>query len=114
MSDFDLFAQAEAARDAAIAKADASVQRDQQAELVVERVTQILLHRLHEDGRREFTADEVGGLLDALSVATDQSTRRRLVSTIINRGKGKLWRANGWTPSVRRHSSPIALWQLVG
>ena len=38
--DADLFAQAEADRDAAIAKADASVQRDQQAELVVERVTQ--------------------------------------------------------------------------
>lgn len=114
MTDLDLFAQANAARDEAIAKADKSVQRDRGAELLVERATQALLNRLHEEGRTQFTADEVGAILDTFGVAADQSTRRRLVGTIINRGRGKMWKANGWTQSVRRHSAPIALWQMIG
>lgn len=113
MSDLDLFAAANAARDAGIAAADATVSGDPEATALVQRVTQQLLNRLYEQGRTEFTADDVGGLLDGLNVATDLPTRRRLVSTIINRGKGTMWKAKGYAPSVRRHSAPIALWALT-
>lgn len=113
MGEPDLFAAADAARDAGIAQADASVARDQHAEALVQRVTRLLLQRLHEAGRTEFTADEIGDLLDTLGVATDLATRKRLVGTIVNRGKDRTWRACGYTKSVRRHSSPIALWRLL-
>lgn len=109
----DLFAAADAARDEGIARADSSVRKNPDAEATVRRVTDILLNRMYAEGRREFTADEVGGLLDALGVATDQATRKRLASTIINRGKNKRWRAVGFTRSHRRHSAPIALWELM-
>jgi hypothetical protein len=113
MTEPDLFAAADAARDAGIATADATVSGDPEATALVERVTQQLLNRLHEQDRQQFTADEIGALLDTMQVSTDLATRRRLVSTIINRGKGTMWKATGYAPSTRRHSAPIALWQLT-
>lgn len=112
-NDLDLFAIANAERDAAIARADKSVRDNPDATELVQRVTARLLALLHEQGRQEFTADEIGALLDSLSVSTDLTTRRRLVGTIINRNSGKLWKKIGWATSARRHSSPIALWKLI-
>ena len=113
MTDLDLFAQADAARDAAIAQAEASVAGDPVAAHLAQRVTALLMQRLHEENRREFTADEVSGLLDTLGAATDQATRKRLVGTVINRGKGKAWTAVGFTKSTRRHSAPITVWRTL-
>ena len=107
----DLF-EAMMARDAAIAQADGTVEDSDFETAVVQRVTDDLLANLKASGRVQFTADLVGSILDGLNIVTDLHTRRRLVSTVINRGKGKTWRRIGSAQSTRRHCAEIALWAL--
>jgi len=112
----DLFSMLEAARferDAGIAQVDQTVTDDPFQSAVVEQITEMLIHRLKDTGRLEFTADLVGVLLDEMQIVDDLSTRRRLASTIINRGKGKHWRRIGSAQSARRHCAEMALWQLT-
>lgn len=112
----DLFTMLETARserDAGIAQADQTVADDPFQSAVVEQITEMLIDRLKDTGRLEFTADLVGVLLDEMQIVDDLSTRRRLASTIINRGKGKHWRRIGSAQSARRHCAEIALWQLT-
>lgn len=112
----DLFTMLETARserDAGIAQADQTVQDDPFQAAVVEQITEMLIDRLRDVGRLEFTADLVGVLLDEMRIVDDLATRRRLASTIINRGKGKYWRRIGSAQSARRHCAEIALWQLT-
>ncbi len=111
MTTLDLFSAREI-RDAAIARADQTVQDDPFQSAVVEQITEMLIDRLRDVGQLEFTADLVGVLLDEMQIVDDLSTRRRLASTIINRGKGKHWRRIGSAQSARRHCAEIALWQL--
>jgi len=109
----DEMAEARSARDAGIARADQTVADDPFQEAVVAEITEMLIDRLRDIGQLEFTADLVGKLLDEMQIVDDLATRRRLVSTIINRGKGRHWRRIGSAQSARRHCAEIALWQLT-
>jgi hypothetical protein len=108
----DLFAATQA-RDEAIETADASVSTSLGGDELVGRVTERLC-RAYPVGTR-FTADVLALYLDDAGVARDQSTRRRIVSTIISRGRNKLWTMQGYTVSEdpRRKARPVALWERV-
>lgn len=112
MSTLDLFSARET-RDAAIARADQTVQDDPFQSVIVAEVTEMVLARLRDTGRLEFTSDLIGDLLDEMQIVDDLPTRRRLASTVINRGKGRHWRRIGSAQSARRHCAEIALWQLT-
>ncbi len=104
----DLFAALEA-RDEAIERADARVATSVGGDALVGRVTERLVRLA------SFTADDVGVILDEMGVDKDQHTRRRLVGTVVNRGKGKLWTVDGYTTShdPRRHARPVMRWRVL-
>lgn len=104
----DLFAAVEK-RDEAVEVADATVTKAVGGDALIGRITERLV-RLSS-----FTADEVGVLCDEMGVPRDLATRRRIVSTTINRGKGKLWRHTGYRQSAdpRRNARPVAVWEVT-
>ena len=106
--DFGLFAAVQK-RDEAIEKADASVKKGKGGDILIGKLTERLL-RLDA-----FTADDVGLLCDEAGVPKDQDTRRRIVSTTINRSKGKLWTHAGTRNSAdpRRNARQVAIWRVV-
>lgn len=107
------FGAATEKRDEAIETASASVTRSHGGDALIGRITQ----RIVDDFAvgESFTVDVVGAYLDAAGVARDLETRRRLVSTIVNRSKGKLWRHSGYRASAdpRRNARPVAVWERV-
>ena len=106
--------EAEAARDAACAQAEARVRASAESSRVVAMVTLDLLALLDRTGRREFTADDVGAILDGRGVAADMDTRKRRVSVLIKRGaQDGRWLKVGYAPSARRKCAPVALWKLA-
>ncbi len=109
----DLFAAIEK-RDEAIEVADASVTTAVGGAALVGRITQRIVADFPVG--ETFTVDVVGAYLDAAGVPTDLATRRRVVSTVINRGKGKLWVHSGYTAShdPRRNARPVAVWRRIG
>jgi hypothetical protein len=110
----DLFAAVEK-RDEAIERADAAVTTAPHGDALVSLVTDKLVGICRKVGTDLFTADDVGILLDQAGVARDQATRRRIVGTIINRGRGKLWVQEGYRQSAdpRRNARPVTLWRLT-
>jgi hypothetical protein len=110
----DLFAALQK-REEAIEAADASVTTAPHGDVLVARVTDALIQQCRAAGSALFTADDVGLLLDVAGVAKDQATRRRIVGTIVNRGKGKLWVQEGYTSSrdPRRNARPVTLWRII-
>lgn len=109
----DIFAATQA-RDEAIEKADARVSSEVGGDALIGRITDRLC-RDYPVGTR-FTMDVVALMLDQYAVPRDQATRRRICSTVVNRGRGKLWQAVGFTTSEdpRRHARPLTLWERVG
>lgn len=105
----DLFAATEK-RDESIERADASVTRAHGGDALVGRITQRIVDAYPVG--TAFSVDDVGLLLDEAGVARDLETRRRLVSTIVNRSKGKLWTMQGYQSSKdpRRNARPVAVW----
>lgn len=97
-------------RDRAIEANDAQVASEVGGDELVKRVTASLV-----GGTQYFTADHIAKLLDEHGVSLDLKTRRKLTSTIINRGRGKYWRRVGYTTSEdpRRNARPITLWELT-
>ena len=108
----DLFAAAEA-RDEAIERADARVSSERGGDVLVGRVTERLCRDFPVGST--FTMDVVAAYLDAMGVPHDQATRRRICSTVVNRGRNKLWRTMGYTTSAdpRRHARPLTLWERI-
>jgi hypothetical protein len=101
------------ARSEAIAAVDARVTDTPSESDVVRTVTLALLAELADVGRREFSADDLGVLLDQRQVATDLATRRRICSTIITRGAADgLWHKIGYVSSRRRKCAPIVQWRV--
>lgn len=100
-------------RDAAIAEADEAVSRSVGGDELVGRVTDRLVKKYCAGA--SFSVDEVGLILDEMDVPKDGTTRRRIVGTIINRGKDKLWEHAGYTSSrdPRRNARPIAIWRRL-
>lgn len=111
MTDYDLFSAA-AARDVGIATAAATVDDNLPEARLVEAITYQLLAQCEDRKTVQFTADDVGDLLDAAGLGRDLAQRRRIVSTVINRGIGRTWYRLGYVQSRRRHCAPIALWSL--
>ena len=104
-----LFAALEA-RDEGIERADASVAKSVGGDALVARITQRLVA-----ARQPFTGDDIALMLDEMQVPRDQATRKRIVSTIVNRGRGTLWTMDGWTISTdpRRHGRPVMRWNIT-
>jgi hypothetical protein len=104
----DMFAALEK-RDEAIEVASARVSQEVGGDMLIGKLTE----RLVKFPR--FTADEVGILCDEMGVPKDLETRRRIVSTCINRSKGKLWTHTGYRTSAdpRRNARPVAVWTVV-
>lgn len=109
---YDLFAAVEK-RNEAVEVADATVTRSHGGDALVGRITQRIVADFPVG--ESFTVDVVGAYLDAAGVPTDLATRRRLVSTIVNRGRGKLWVMEGYRSSAdpRRNARPVAVWRRV-
>lgn len=107
-AELDMFAAVQK-RDEAIQRADTSVAKGKGGDVLIGRLTERLI-RLDS-----FTADDVGLLCDEVGVPKDQDTRRRIVSTTINRSKGKLWEHAGYRNSAdpRRNARPVAIWRVV-
>ena len=105
----DFFAALEK-RGAAVAKADASVRKSAGGDVVVGRVMDHLM-RFYQT----FTGDDIAALLDEYGIGKDLATRRRLTSTIVNRGRERLWVVDGWETShdPRRNARPIMRWRVV-
>lgn len=109
----DLFAAVEK-RDEAIEVADASVTTAHGGDALIGRITQRIVDA-HPVGST-FSVDDVGLLLDEAGVPRDAETRRRICGTLVNRGKGKLWRHAGYQAShdPRRNARPVAVWERIG
>jgi hypothetical protein len=113
MSDtLDLFAALHQ-RDEAIAQADQTVTQSVGGDVLVGRVTDRVT-KTYAAGQT-FSVDDLGVILDEMQVPKDLETRRRIVSTIINRGKDKLWVHAGYISSrdPRRNARPVALWRRL-
>lgn len=110
---YDLFTAVEK-RDEAIERADASVTTAHGGDALIGRITQRIVDAYPVGST--FSVDAVGRYLDDAGVPRDLATRRRLVSTIVNRGKGKLWRHVGYAAShdPRRNARPVAQWERLG
>lgn len=110
----DIFAAGEAMREA-IEVGEARVAEDKTAEALVVQTRARLVERLKRADARRFTADNVGALLDEAGLARDdQATRRRITSTLIDRGRrAGHWSRVGYAPSARRKCAPIAVWELA-
>jgi hypothetical protein len=98
-------------RDAAIAEADEAVSRSLGGDELVGRVTDRIMKQWHAGAT--FSVDDIGIILDEMQVPKDGTTRRRIVGTIINRGKDKLWEHAGYISSrdPRRNARPVAIWR---
>lgn len=109
-----LFAGVERTREA-IETASARVSDEVGGDDLIQRTTDRLLARCARAGADHFTADNVAVLLDEQGVARDQDTRRRVVSTIIERGRKRLWTPDGYTASqdARRQGRPVTRWRLT-
>lgn len=108
-----LFDSAVAKRDEAIEVADNSVNTSVGGDALVGRITERIVKDFPVG--QTFSVDVVGAYLDAAGVARDADTRRRITGTIINRGKGKLWRHSGYRASTdpRRNARPVAVWERL-
>jgi len=97
-------------REAAIAQADESVRKSAAGDLVVGKVIDMLVRQYET-----FTGDDIAAMLDEMGVLKDLATRRRLVSTIVNRGRERLWVVDGWQTShdPRRNARPIMRWRVT-
>lgn len=109
---FDLF-DALHRRDEAIARADQTMQESVGGDELVGRVTDRVI-KTYGAGQT-FSVDDLGVILDEMQVPKDGTTRRRIVGTIINRGKDKLWQHAGYISSrdPRRNARPVALWRRL-
>ena len=107
-----LFAGLEA-RDEAIEKADSTIKTSVGGDALVARITERIVADFPVG--QTFSVDVVGAYLDAAGVPRDADTRRRVAGTIVNRGKGKLWRHTGYRASTdpRRNARPVAVWERV-
>lgn len=110
----DLFAASEARNDA-IERAAARVQADPAALELCQRVT-VAVGRIARAGDGTFTADLVAELLDEAGVKRELTIRRRLAGTVINGGRGTLWKPDGAVMSrdPKRHSRYVTRWRVVG
>lgn len=90
----------------AIETADNSVMRDETAEKLVAILTEWATHQLTVSG------DDLGARLDAMGVPRDNALRRRLVSVVINRMRGrKAIESAG--KIMGRAGRDITLWRVV-
>lgn len=99
----------------AIERADAAVATAPHGDALIAAVTGRIVAMCRNADHPYFSGDDVAVVLDQMGVARDQATRKRIVSTLINRGKGKLWTADGWMESkdARRHGRPLMRWRLL-
>lgn len=97
----------------AIERADATIKTAPHGDELVGRVTARLRQMCREASCETFSGDDIAFILDQMGVARDQATRKRVVSTIVNRGRKTLWTPDGWTTSAdpRRHGRPLMRWR---
>ena len=109
----DLFAAGQAQAEA-IERAAARVNADPPAVELVQRVT-LAVGRIARAGDGTFTADLVAQLLDEAGVKRELKVRRRLSGTVINAGRGTLWKPAGAVMSKdpKRHARYITLWRVT-
>ncbi len=91
-------------------RAAARVKRDPSERKLVELLTAYLQHLLMMEDT--MTADDAGFFLDRCGVVRTgleaQSIRRRIISTCINAGRGKLWKPSGYRQG--RAGRPVTVW----
>jgi len=66
--------------------------------------------------KHQFTVDDVGLILDEAGLGREMILRRRIVSAILNGGRGKLWKVSTMMVMSHdpiRHARRVPVWFLI-